>query len=216
MNSQQHQAILTALNEIDESDFQNNRDGWPNEISTALLDAVFSIRARYESFTPGKGVLGRVQHFRANYRDKRDDLGALSAMGDDAITEIMGATQTGGRAKSQAVVEAADALKEMGVNGAGDLTDSKLADAKSAYTDVHGLGWITFEYFLMLLGRPGIKADTMVLRFVNDALAVDGLEEVDARMAHQLLTEVFERYNQDHWKGLSTLDHAIWRYQRRR
>lgn len=216
MNSQQHQAVLAALDEIDESDFQDGRVGWPGEISTALVDAVFSIRARYESPTPGKGVLGRVESFRRTHEDRRDDLKALVELGESEITGIMGATQTGGRAKSVAVIEAAQALSNIGLNQAAHVTDSNVDDAKRAYTDVHGLGWITFEYFLMLLGKPGIKADTMVRRFVNDALGAENLDKVDARTAHGLLTEIFKKYNKDYWKGLSTLDHAIWRYQRRR
>jgi hypothetical protein len=216
MNATQHEAVLAALDEIEDSDFQNGREGWPEEISTALLDAVFSIRARYESPTPGKGVLGRVETFRAEHEDKRDDLAALAELGENRITEVMGSTQTSGKPKSQAVIEAARALQEIEVNTASDLTENKVAEAKAAYTGVHGLGWITFEYFLMLLGRPGIKADTMIARFVNTALASENLEPVDAKTAHELLTEIFERYNKDHWKKLSNLDHAIWRYQRRR
>jgi hypothetical protein len=216
VNTQPQDAVLAALNEIDESDFQNGRAGWKGEISTALLDAVFSIRARYESSTPGKGVLGRVESFRRTHEDRRDDLKALLELGENRISEIMGATQTSGKPKSQAVVEAAQALEKIGVNEASDLTETKVTEAKAAYTGVHGLGWITFEYFLMLLGKPGIKADTMVQRFVNDALSAEGLDEVDAKTAHQMLTDIFEEYNQDHWKNLSNFDHAIWRYQRRR
>lgn len=39
---------------------------------------------------------------------------------------------------------------------------------------MHGLGKVTAEYLLMLLGVPGLKADVMILRFVNDALAAAG------------------------------------------
>lgn len=216
METQQYEAILLALDDIDESDFRDGRGGWPDEISTALVDAVFSIRARYEAATPGKGVLGRVESFRELHPDRRDDLEALVELGEGQLTDIMGATQTGGRPKSHAVMEAAHALRDIGVNRAANLADRDIADVKATYTNVHGLGWITFEYFLMLLGRPGIKADTMVGRFVNSALRAQGLDTVDAKRAHQLLTDIFEKYNRAHWKSLSTLDHAIWRYQRRK
>lgn len=211
-----HEAVLSALEEIDVSEFQATRDGWRDEISVALLDAVFSIRSRYDSPTPGKGVWGRVNTFRNQHADKLNDLKALEDLGEDAITDIMGATQTAGRPKSQAVIEAAQALQKAGIQRAGDISEDTLGAAKAAYTGVHGLGWITFEYFLMLLGKPGIKADTMIVRFVNSALDAANLDRMDARQANQLLKEVFRDHNQDHWGGLTSLDHAIWRFQRSR
>lgn len=46
-----------------------------------------------------------------------------------------------------------------------------------AYTSVKGLGLVTAEYFLMHLGVDGVKADRMIVRFVNRALAAEDLPE---------------------------------------
>lgn len=216
MNTDIHQAILEGLNAIDESEFDSGPAGWRGEISTALLDAVFSIRARYDSPTPGKGVLGRVKSFREEHPNTCDDLESLHDLGTDAVTGIMGATQTAGRSKSSAVVEAAHELIDMGVTRAADITEDNVDAVKRVYIGVHGLGWITFEYFLMLLGMPGIKADTMITRFVNSALAEAGHDSVNAQRANSLLKEVFEEHNEEHWGDLTSFDHAIWRYQRTR
>jgi hypothetical protein len=35
---------------------------------------------------------------------------------------------------------------------------------------LRGLGPVTWDYFLMLLGTPGVKADTWIVRFAADAL----------------------------------------------
>lgn len=214
MSTSAHHAILKALDTIDESEFDTGPDGWHDEIATALIDAVFSMRARYDSPTPGRGVFNRVKAFREGHPDKHDDLRALKTLGEHELIDIMGSTQTAGRSKASAAIEAAEALTDKGIYSAADLTEGPLKEAKKAYTGVHGLGWITFEYFLMLLGKPGVKADTMITRFVNAALAEEALPPVDAQEAHRLITEVFDQHKQEHWGGLTALDHTIWRFQR--
>jgi hypothetical protein len=60
--------------------------------------------------------------------------------------------------------------------------------------------------FTMLLGHPGVKADTMINRFVSDAI---GVNAVDAERAHAAVTgaaQILDVQARD-------LDHAIWRYQ---
>ena len=50
--------------------------GWPGEIEAALIDAVFSIRARYG--TGENGVRGVVKRWRDERGDVLDDLRALA------------------------------------------------------------------------------------------------------------------------------------------
>lgn len=64
---------------------------------------------------------------------------------------------------------------------------------------------LTWTYFLMLNGIPGVKADRMVLRYVSAATA----EEVSAKDAAALVREVATRIGE----SATVLDHAIWRHQ---
>src|SRR3954454_24846123 len=53
--------------------------GWPGEVEAALIDAVFSVRARYGNRTSGTGVYGAVTRWRAHRTVPADDLAALAA-----------------------------------------------------------------------------------------------------------------------------------------
>lgn len=79
----------------------------------------------------------------------------------------------------------------------------------STYASVRGLGGITAEYFLMLLGVPGVKADVMIVRFVNAALAAENLSRVGAKDARELVVQ--SHGQDDHGVGLIAYEHAIWR-----
>lgn len=64
---------------------------------------------------------------------------------------------------------------------------------------------LTWTYFLMLAGVPGVKADRMIVRYVERVLG----QPVDSRTAAALVSEIADR------RGLrrTKLDHAIWRYE---
>lgn len=192
---------------IPEGHFSKYGGGWLNEISTALVDAVFSIRAQYRSSDPDRGVLGRLQKFRCDEREALNDLKALSSLGSSRIREIMGDSLTAKKLKADAVVEAADAFVAHGVVRAKDFLASDPAEMQRVYTQVRGLGWVTFEYFSMLLGRPGVKTDTMITRFVNKALFQAGLQSVDHHVARELVIASKDELGLG--ESLSHFDHAI-------
>lgn len=62
---------------------------------------------------------------------------------------------------------------------------------------------LTWTYFLMLAGVPGVKADRMVVRYVSRALGRD----TDSRTSALLVAAVADR----HGLSQTKLDHAIWR-----
>ncbi len=182
--------------------------GWPGEIEVALLDAVFSIRAHYS------GVLHVVERWRAHRGvPVLDDLDQLARHGSspDALQAVVGNSQRvpdGQLTKAEAVSLAAERLLEAGVVSSGDL-DIRNDTQRRAYTSVTGLGEVTWAYLGMLLGEPGVKADTMIRRFVAHAL---DLPDVPAERARSLVQDVAGEL------GVSPtqLDHAIWSYQRDR
>lgn len=178
--------------------------GWPGEIELALVDAVSSIRARYG--TPTSGVLGRVLRYRStNQQRPLDDLPTFARQDPRELHDIIGSQRSAGRLKSDICLDVAARLVEAGVFKASDLRADQTGH-KRAWTGTVGLGWVTWEYFTMLLGYPGVKADTMINRFVAGAL---GLEEVPARRAHAAVTGAATAMHLQ----ARDLDHAIWRHQ---
>lgn len=71
---------------------------------------------------------------------------------------------------------------------------------------------MTYEYFTMLLGQPGIKADTMNRRFVDTALVQEGPPPADAHTARRLAEDAHA--DQSLAISLSAFDHTIWLHQR--
>lgn len=180
--------------------------GYKNQIEAALIDAVFSIRSKYGSETTGvRAVVGRYRE--AIGSPEPNELVRLASMDPDELTWVLQNAQTvSGRPKAEAVQEAARNLVHAGVQRTADLDPSA---HRAAYTRVHGLGKVTWEYFCMLLGHQGVKADAWVTRWVAQAF---GVESVDPARANALVHEAAKRLD----VGPTELDHAIWAHARRR
>ncbi|WP_278755430.1 hypothetical protein [Corynebacterium stationis] len=204
-------AVIAATSRIPKRNFTAYRGGYPKEISSALIDAVFSIQAKYDSSTPGKGVFNRVRLFRTEHPTVVDDFSSLIYLGADQIERIMGSGKTGGRLKATAVVDAAAGYMAAGVNSAKDFHDLDAATAKRIYTRVQGLGYVTFEYFSMLLGTPGVKTDIMIKRFIAEALSAAHLDNVNARTARELVKQAHAATGLG--KDLTYFEHALWLFQ---
>ncbi|MDJ0008206.1 hypothetical protein [Gordonia alkanivorans] len=186
--------------------FQAWPGGWPGEIEAALVDAVFSIRARYGG--PESGVRGVVKRWRE--RDGRtgkiDDLEALAAADPvEFVRTVNNSAQASGRLKGEIVVDAANALTAVGLRHASDFTNS--IEQKNAYLSVKGCGSVTWSYFGMLLGEADVKADTWIVRFVEKALARPARTEE----ARELLATVATMRD----VSATALDHAVWEYARK-
>ncbi|WJG14306.1 MULTISPECIES: hypothetical protein [Gordonia] len=194
--------IKTALGD----DFHTWPGGWPGEIEAALIDAVFSIQARYGG--PRTGVRAVVNRWRS--RDDRtakiDDLEALAAADPvEFVRTVNNSAQASGRLKGEIVIDAAKALTAVGLRHASDFTNSK--EQKNAYLSVKGCGSVTWSYFGMLLGEADVKADTWIVRFVERALA----RPVRTEEARELLATVATMRD----VSATALDHAVWEYARK-
>jgi hypothetical protein len=193
--------------------------GWPDDIEAALLDSVFSAQAVYETKS-GKGILTNVTNWTALRTRSQFTLPELAAeiggisprawakqFGNLQQSSHRRSSDPGGPTKAAAVLEVAERLTAIGIVAAGDITDANVAAVKVEMWKVRGVGYATTNYFLMLLGRPGVKPDTMVLRFLKDSLG----RATPVREADAIVTAVAARIGvQAH-----ELDHAIWAYQRR-
>lgn len=173
--------------------------GWPNEIEAALIDAVLSMRSHYGSSTTG--VRGAIGRYRAPRTSSLDDLYRLANADPEQLARVLGRQKTSGRLKTEAIVTAAKRLQAVGVRRAVDL-DGSSAVHRNAYVGVRGLGPVTWTYFTMLLGRPGVKADIWIGRFVKAAVG---------RAVSTSETELLATAAADVFRVSPTvLDHAIW------
>lgn len=195
--------------------------GWKAEISTALIDAVYSARATYWTAN-SKGILANVRSWRerADSQPLRNSLRALA--GDIASrsparwAEEFGNSQTspgrrssdpGGATKAAAVLEASLVLVNADplIDRAENVKDHNVAHVQRLVISVPGIGYATASYFAMLLGHPGVKPDRMIHGFLQRAL---GHRLSDASAA-KLVTAAARHLDVDETK----LDHAIWSYE---
>jgi hypothetical protein len=181
--------------------------GWPNQVELALVDAVLSIRANYGN-SASTGVRGAVGRYKEEIRDgiTCNDLRILAAQDPAGLVSTLHNRQkSSGRPKADLIVDVANRLVEAGVIEASDV-QPRLEPQRQAWCGVHGLGPVTWAYFGMLVGRPGVKVDRMIHRFVSGVFG----RELGEAEATGLVTAVAELMN----VTSPELDHAIWRYQR--
>ncbi|MBE1514285.1 hypothetical protein [Nesterenkonia halotolerans] len=205
-------ALLSAVDSLPLEFFTAYRGGYPNSIGLALVDAVYSIQASYDSEHSGKGVLNRVKQFRSDHSNAVDDLCVLADLDEDAIQKVMGEGKTSQRTKSGAVLEAARALAalEPPIVRAADFTAERREDARGAYTRVHGLGKVTFTYFTMHLGVPGVKADSLLTRFVARHAYGDKSLKLSSDHVVALVNQAYESRPQIA-ETVTHFEHALWR-----
>jgi len=189
--------------------------GYRDSLALSAIDAVFSLRAHYSGVV---NILDRYRALRRSegadpYQDSGRDLIAVieKAGGPEAAAaSIFNDAKAPGTKvlKAVALLNGVSALERVGVTTAGDLregTPSTQSAARTAWVAVHGLGITSWDYLEMNVGLQGVKADTMVRRFVTRASGARQTVSVDrARAAVKAAADLI---------GVShkRLDHAIWR-----
>ena len=190
--------------------------GRPGEAEVALVDAVMSIRARYgrpartgdDVMLAPTGVHRAVSAYRAlRGKSPLDDLRLLAQIDAGILERAVGAQKTAGVPKAEVIVRAAGALVKAGVLAASDVEPAD-AGQKRAYTSVRGLGWVTWEYFGMLLGRPGVKADRWVVQAVSNAVR----RPVTPTVARDVVLGAAAALE----RSSTLLEHALWAFERSR
>ena len=113
--------------------------------------------------------------------------------------------------KSAAVLEAAINLRELSSDSAAHITDENAAAAKAALRSVQGIGFATTNYFLILLGRPGVKPDRMIHRFLEKATDHKWSDAQANDLVVAAAAQIGARGVAPH-----ELDHAIWSFESRK
>ncbi len=186
--------------------------GWPESISTALIDAVFSAQDRYNTKN-GRGLKPHLDrwHREALVDGAADDLLALAAQISDrgplGWADDIGRRQwsPGSRKlKAETVLLAAQALlaRDPRIVRACDVNPEIVQSVPATLTGVPGIGFVTASYFTMLLGYEGVKPDTMVHRFVHQRVG----HNISSAAVAELLAETAEALG----VRQVDLDHAIW------
>lgn len=230
------QDLMRVVGHVDRTvgrNLERHPGGWPGQSELALLDAVFSARASYgrpqDGDRPATGVHRVLDHWRSLRTQKAlDDLerlvATIDATGLDQLATTNGQRVPGRGAdrltKWEAVRSVAGSLVAEGFGSSGPIIEAARGGDRGrllvSFTETPGVGRVTFDYFLVLLNVPGVKADTMIRAFVDEALQ-DGLEpgsgderRVAPTQARTLLLAAANHLNLD----ASELDHAVWLYQR--
>jgi len=157
---------------------------WPGgyaETGLALLDAVYSVNARYEPTT-----LNVIRRYREHRGDRADadtveDLlqviegaGGPERFAADIVHNRQRTSTTNGILKADAVHQLAGLLVSHGTTAKSQvekLSPEQLKDVETAWRSVRGQGsGITWRYFLMLLNLDGVKPDRMIMRFISDTI----------------------------------------------
>jgi hypothetical protein len=191
-------------------------------LAECVLNSIYSTGNRSESVVK---VLNRYRSRRGAGADPSQDgpedlLAEIESCGGpegfaDALGNHWRAWQDkSAPCKTQAIFEAAQLLKAEAVRDRHDL------EVALGTADVHSRlkgGWLripgqrsglTWRYFLMNSGMPGIKADRMITRWTSRAVG----RTVASSEAETILTRAAEAL------GLETrrLDHAVWSSERDR
>jgi hypothetical protein len=198
--------------------------GWPNQIELAVLDAVFSIRARYgKAATETKGATG-VRRVLDNWRCHRheSDLDDLQALADfrnkpDELARMLDSqSKTAGRLKAGVAAEVAHRFitgDGIHVRHAAQFPDvgEQQDELHKRWVTTPGLGPVTWSYLCMLLGHPDVKADVMITRYLQRVLELD--RPPSSKEARSIVKQAAEGLD-DPNVSATDLDHAIWSFER--
>jgi len=201
---------------LDQEEWEPRPPGYRGQIEAALLDSVFSLRAVYGT-SSSKGPRAVVRRWEDHVKRPLDNLeelvnevdrlggegGFRRVLKHDGVAIPNAADQP---TKAFAVYTSAKALVDFGVITAADAIRERHDQPKKLLRAIQkgrGVGPQAATYFLMNLGQPGVKADVMIIGFVNAALGTT----VSAQEAADLVTSAAVQLKAD----VIRLDHTIWK-----
>ena len=183
-------------------------DGWPGEADSSLIDSVFSTRAKYEVV-----VKPLVERFRkSTLRDPKGSLATLAQVSSKDLMDVICNKQlVPGRSpnrllKVDAVRSVATELVSRNWSTPAQITDAAItfpAEFRSAFIKTSGVGQAQYSYFLMLLGIPGVKPDTLVTAWVERELELSSVSQKDIQ---RIVMGAARELGVD----ATTVDHTIW------
>jgi hypothetical protein len=218
--SQELDAVVTHARVLGESSTWDAPVEYASS-ALAVMDSVWSIGVRYQGVL---NVLDRYRRLReaqganAEHDTPAELIRVIEEQGGpeafaDAVQNRQRTSSKSGILKAEAVLREARHLREEGIGFPEDLVraDAEKLDAlRARWVSVPGQGsGLSLDYFLMLSGLPGVKADRMVRRFVATALGLPNELAISAQDAGALVREAADFFDVDE----RVLDYAIWRFE---
>lgn len=202
-----------------------------HSLPLAAIDAVFSAQAKYPS------VQNVVQRYCNKYElpvfrspidrlpspENQESVSALiEKMKQDGIpyfieNVFVNRSVTSGRPKAVVLLELLETLEKLHIQTFQDIQAwlNQLAQQQNlirAMTSIHGIGEATYRYFLMLAGDDRlVKPDTMILRFIQNALGASVNETEAVRLIQAVSQQLLPQYPK---LNPRLLDYMIWSWQR--
>lgn len=165
----------------------------------------YRVSRREEGGDPNRdGVPELLEHF--------ERIGGPEQFATEVRNRQRVSTHPGAPLKAEAVYAAAQGLNEAGIGTCEELRAAAMrsdeARVKRTWLAVPGQGsGISWRYLLMLVGRPGVKPDRWICRFVARALGEDSIAPDSAACLVEKAAELLD-------VSPTLLDHEIWRYER--
>jgi hypothetical protein len=161
-----------------------------------VIDAVFSIAARYEAVTkptvirfangqtPNWPLYGRAGSFEHSVSEAIESMegAAPSELAVNLFKNRQRTSTRNGVLKAEAVLSFMKALHNAGIDRFSDLTPERLMAAEVDIRKIPGQN-ISYEYFVLLAGGQTVKPDRMIIRFVADAIGASTVTPAVAREA---------------------------------
>lgn len=190
-------------------------------VALAVLDSIYSTGNRYA------GVIHALNRYRTSRRAEGDDPDQDGAIDLVAAVDRWGgtgglvertnrwrtSTKAGAPSKAEAAYGAATILADHGLDSVAQVREAlgtrdkqHESPVKTRWLALPGQrSGLTWTYFLMLCGVPGVKADRMVVSYVSRAFGQSASPEA----ARSLVCELARTQGIDE----IVLDHAIWRLE---
>jgi hypothetical protein len=198
--------------------------GYPH-LGLVITDSVFSLRARYGTVIGAVDhvcrVVPRLQPSRARFEDGVAEFGAddllekLAGLSSDELVAFFGNRQLApgtSNSKAETVRSVAEVLVRDGVCKEPDLVArSQDLALERAVRRVPGFGVAAWRYLLSLSRVERVKPDTMITRWIAEALEPIGATASDPG---RLLEDATERINASGTTiSVRAVDHLVWRRQ---
>ncbi len=192
---------------------------WPPEeylyehLSLCVVDAVFSINAKYESV---KNIIKRIRML-----DVLSSLLGFKAWTDgqsDSVleTKYFNRSKIAQRLKVDILKDFVKILLKFKFYKKSDFINFiNRQELENELKGIRGIGETTISYFFMLSGDENtIKPDRHVKKFIADGLNIP-LNQVNEDYARNILEKVLSHLKKENnLLSLRSLDHLIWNFQR--
>ncbi|WP_024476660.1 hypothetical protein [Arthrobacter sp. CAL618] len=197
-------------------------EGYRDGLALCVIDSIFSTGSHYRSVI---NVVNRYwDHRKTQGGDPRSDgvkeleNSFVEAGGSEPWADLVGNrkpahTGNGALLKAEVVRRAAAGLQSLDILSTKDLhgeyqNDPSLNRLKSMWRNLPSQSsGVTFNYLLILAGLQSVKADRMILRFIEQHTKLDS-RQINPSEAADLVMRVAEAYP----TTARRLDHVIWRH----